>query len=256
MGTTLFLQTNSPQLLPLRYQQSRIESSSWYRVTSAHELRLFLLASSKQNKRINAAVLLQHYKKETMSSFLLRISRFQPPIRKFSPTFIGPFSIIRAWPKTDNYELELPKELSKLHPVYHVSLLKQYHENEDERFPGRANTRPGPLPDFDEDCWEINGIQDHRFNKKTKANEFLVGWKDWDQKYDSWEPRENFDQEAITEYFAKRGLTSPGAVKRRRSKPASIRRTLSKTHITTVHAVVESRRRPRSRDFVIEGQNN
>ena len=68
--------------------------------------------------------------------------------RKTSPTWIGPLTIISANLDTDNYTLELLKELSKVHPTFHVELRKAYIPNDDTKFPSRKNTKPGPLLEF------------------------------------------------------------------------------------------------------------
>ncbi|CAN4103508.1 unnamed protein product [Withania somnifera] len=41
---------------------------------------------------------------------------------KPSPSYIGPYKIIRRYDQVA-YELELPQELSTVHPVFHVSML-------------------------------------------------------------------------------------------------------------------------------------
>ena len=61
--------------------------------------------------------------------------------QKISPEWIGPFTIISSNSDTDNYTLELPKELSKVHPTFHVELLKAYIPNNDAKFPARTSTR-------------------------------------------------------------------------------------------------------------------
>jgi len=69
---------------------------------------------------------------------------------KFFPRFLGPFKIIRAEPKTSNYELELlPKvDFTSIHPNFHSSLLRTYIPNDPEQFPKREPPRPGPaIPD-------------------------------------------------------------------------------------------------------------
>ncbi|CAN4106288.1 unnamed protein product [Withania somnifera] len=42
-----------------------------------------------------------------------------------SPRYIGPYKIIRRYDQVA-YELELPQELSTVHPVFHVSMLRKY----------------------------------------------------------------------------------------------------------------------------------
>ncbi|WMV24955.1 hypothetical protein MTR67_018340 [Solanum verrucosum] len=44
---------------------------------------------------------------------------------KLSPRYIGPYKIIRRVGQVA-YELELPQELSTVHPVFHVSMLRKY----------------------------------------------------------------------------------------------------------------------------------
>ena len=51
------------------------------------------------------------------------------PTRKLSPKYIGPYKIIAEISKTA-YKLELPANL-KIHPVFHVSLLKPYKESDE-----------------------------------------------------------------------------------------------------------------------------
>ncbi|WMV13543.1 hypothetical protein MTR67_006935 [Solanum verrucosum] len=43
---------------------------------------------------------------------------------KLSPRYIGPYKLIRKIGQVA-YELELPQELSTVHPVFHVSMLRK-----------------------------------------------------------------------------------------------------------------------------------
>ena len=52
------------------------------------------------------------------------VIRFQKK-RKLNPRFIGPFRILeRIGPMA--YRLELPPKLSRIHNIFHVSMLKKY----------------------------------------------------------------------------------------------------------------------------------
>ncbi|XP_073154060.1 uncharacterized protein [Henckelia pumila] len=60
----------------------------------------------------------------------LRVSPFRKVMRfglkvKLSPRFIGPFEILEKVGDVA-YRLELPQDLSNIHNVFHVSLLRQY----------------------------------------------------------------------------------------------------------------------------------
>ncbi|XP_040939547.1 uncharacterized protein [Gossypium hirsutum] len=47
---------------------------------------------------------------------------------KLSPRFIGPYRILKCVGPVA-YQLELPSELDRIHEVFHVSILRQYHSN-------------------------------------------------------------------------------------------------------------------------------
>ena len=47
---------------------------------------------------------------------------------KLSPRYIGPFEVLQGVGEV-SYELVLPPGLSGVHPVFHVSMLKKYHDD-------------------------------------------------------------------------------------------------------------------------------
>ena len=60
----------------------------------------------------------------------LKISPFKGVMRfgkkgKLSPRYMGPFQILQRIGKTA-YELALPPSMDKVHPVFHVSMLRKY----------------------------------------------------------------------------------------------------------------------------------
>jgi hypothetical protein len=130
--------------------------------------------------------------------------------RKTAPEWIGPITISKANHQTDNYTLMLPKDLSRIHPTFHVELLKKYIPNDDKKFPARKNTKPGPLPEFqDEERYEVEKILKARTNPKTGTIHYLVKWVGWGPEDNTWEPADNIDQEAIDDFKMRTSASIP-----------------------------------------------
>ena len=87
--------------------------------------------------------------------------------RRTAPEFIGPIPITKAFYATDNYTVTRPNELN-IQNTFHVEHLKPYIPNDDARFPNCKNTKPRPLPEFDdEDTYEVELIVREIGNPKT-----------------------------------------------------------------------------------------
>ena len=137
---------------------------------------------------------------------------------KFAPRFVGPFKIISLVGK---YSQENPKELEvvtavklelpplmRIHPVFHVSLIKPYH-------PGTGPVPVQPLA-FDHDgapLWEVEAILSERSHTPSKRkgrgqpkvrHEYLVKWKNFGPEHDSWEPESNVKHlQSFTDFKAR-----------------------------------------------------
>lgn len=74
--------------------------------------------------------------------------------RKLLPKFVGPYAITKVFEKESVCELKLPDELvrRRIHPRFHMSLLRPYVANNDSVFPNRdlAATYDFGQPDRDE----------------------------------------------------------------------------------------------------------
>lgn len=117
--------------------------------------------------------------------------------------------------------LDLRGELGKVHPVFHVKLLRPYVVSEYE-WPGRQQpNRPAPELVEGEAEWEVERIVDKRIDmksrmvdevmeeRKTRAGRvsrpvnavvrkvkklmpvvmYRVRWRGWDESYDEWKRR-------------------------------------------------------------------
>lgn len=82
--------------------------------------------------------------------------------KKLMSQFLGPFEITRRI-GTVAYELCLPASMQRIHPVFHVSLLRKYKGAERS-----SAAPPAILLDGEEEC-EIESILDHR-SKPTSRN--------------------------------------------------------------------------------------
>lgn len=109
------------------------------------------------------------------------------PASKFNPRWCGPFKITeRIGPVA--YRLELPATM-RIHPVFHVSLLRPYMATEDER--RQPNSRPPPIQD--DDVFLAEKLLDRRevkVNGRT-AVQYLVQWQGYPLYEATWEPAQN-----------------------------------------------------------------
>lgn len=78
--------------------------------------------------------------------------------RKFVPKFTGPFRVLRTFPQTDSYELDIPERYSRrgLHNKFHSSLLRPFVESDEKLFPNRVvdSVPVFPLDEMDQD-WTL-----------------------------------------------------------------------------------------------------
>ena len=111
---------------------------------------------------------------------------------KFMPRLMGPYNITEVFGPKDTEgkvaivtacRVKLP-DLMKIHPVFHVSLLKHYKSD-------GQNIPVQPLA-FSEDgspMWEVEHIMGEHIRKvyKKKVLEYLMHWKGFGAEQDTWE---------------------------------------------------------------------
>ncbi|KAK3538562.1 hypothetical protein QTP86_006724 [Hemibagrus guttatus] len=120
------------------------------------------------------------------------------PCKKLSPRFIGPFTIVRQInPVT--YRLQLPPEY-RIHPVFHVSLLKPHHPSVLlSTGPGVAEEPPLPLIVDDGTAYLVKEILDSR--RRGGRLEYLVDWEGYGPEERSWVPRNDILDPSLLEDF-------------------------------------------------------
>lgn len=99
--------------------------------------------------------------------------KLRHPSKKLGPKYLGPFRVTKVInPVT--VRLHLPPLLGKIHPVFHVSLLKLV-----EHPP--SDSRPGPVYQGE---YEIEDILDSKL--KRGRVKYLVKWKGYSYEESSW----------------------------------------------------------------------
>ena len=98
---------------------------------------------------------------------------------KLSPRFFGPFQIIQRVGEVA-YKLKLP-ETSKIHPMFHVSNLKQSL--------GRNDQQGTSLPEIDGSSGVVGSLPQAVLDKRTRRNkeEVLIHWQGLSPAEATWE---------------------------------------------------------------------
>lgn len=118
------------------------------------------------------------------------------PSNKLDFKKLGPFRIVEKIGPV-NYRLQLP-ETSRLHPVFHVSLLE----------PAKGDTpvveRAELQPENDPDIYEVERIEDARTTTKGQQ-EYLIKWKGYPHSENTWEPKKHLQcPELLKEFHLQR----------------------------------------------------
>ena len=154
---------------------------------------------------------------------------------KLLPKYIGPYTILeKVGPVA--YKLDLPTS-TKIHPVFHVSLLKPYN---DPDVVHASKPLPAPLDWLDGiPTFEVNKILNHKevLSGRKRSVAYLVSWKGFDEEHDSWEPYANLKidiPELVAAYDAQHTIThtiprvaKPQPAAKGKSKPDALHKQLS-----------------------------
>ncbi|KAL0172966.1 hypothetical protein M9458_033277, partial [Cirrhinus mrigala] len=113
--------------------------------------------------------------------------RLRQPCRKLSPSYIGPFKILRRINDV-TFQLQLPPRY-RIHPTFHVSLLKPFYPSATET-PGAEAEPPPPSEVLDQpSIYTVHEILDLR--RRGGHLEYLVDWEGYGPEKQSWVPRDD-----------------------------------------------------------------
>ena len=116
--------------------------------------------------------------------------------------YLEPYRIIKTFPETSNYKLQLPMEFGSIHPNLHVNLLKPFVENDANQFPLRELPRPPPIIPEDNQ-YEVEEILDRKVvgrGRGPRKTKYLIHWAGYGQEDDSWELEEDIHDDLVAEY--------------------------------------------------------
>jgi hypothetical protein len=127
--------------------------------------------------------------------------------RKLMPVYIGPFQVLKRHGPV-SYQLDLPQPMlsKRIHPVFHVSLLKPYHAPG----PGRENVPPPPIEHEEGPLHAVNCLLDHRETAKRASGRrppvvhrsYLVDWEGQGPEHRTWQPEAWITPDLLHEYWA------------------------------------------------------
>jgi transposase InsO family protein len=125
--------------------------------------------------------------------------------KKLAARFIGPFSVEKVINPVA-YKLKLPATL-KVHPVFHISLLRPWKE--DDEFPDHKGDAAPVLVYPDDNQWLVDKLLDKRRERVGRrwVTTYLVRWLNCGPEDDSWEPAENIERSLREEYEASHHAT-------------------------------------------------
>jgi hypothetical protein len=116
-------------------------------------------------------------------------------VAKFMPRY-EVYKVIKTHPEFSTYTLDIPTS-SGVDPTFHAMELLPFHENDEEKYPSRQFSRPGPVINEDgEEEYEVEEILDSR--RRGRGMSYFVRWRGYGPEDDCWLPRSQLiDCEAL-----------------------------------------------------------
>ncbi|KAJ9511142.1 hypothetical protein QJQ45_013237 [Haematococcus lacustris] len=175
----------------------------WWQDAVANARKCMAAAQSRQAAYANKARRDVEYKVGQKVLLSTKNLKLRPgKARKLIPRYVGPFEILLLVGAVA-VKLDLPASMSRLHPVFHVSLIKPYTGTD-------VGFMPPPVTWMDETpVYYVERLLDHKGVKDNKASYYLVQWEGYDSTHNTWEPRSNLTDcdKVLAEYNAIHHLT-------------------------------------------------
>ncbi|KAL0185695.1 hypothetical protein M9458_017365, partial [Cirrhinus mrigala] len=175
-----------PPLFPWTGEPSDVPSvDHWFRESERvwdeahqHLQRAVRRQVATADRRRSDAPIFQVGQKVWLST---RDIRLRLPCKKLSPRFVGPFTITEQInPVT--YRLQLPAHY-RIHPTFHVSLLKPYHDSLLSTEPGREEPPP-PMITEEGTIYTVKEILNSR--RRGGRLQYFVDWEGYGPEERSW----------------------------------------------------------------------
>ncbi|KAK4709781.1 hypothetical protein R3W88_004294 [Solanum pinnatisectum] len=123
---------------------------------------------------------------------------------KLSPIYIGPFEILECVEPVA-YRLALPPNLSSVHPIFHVSMLKRYHSDGDYIIKWDSIVLDKDLQYEEEPIAILD--RDVRKLRTMEIKSMKVQWKHRPVEEDTWETERDM-RDKYPQLFVDSGTTS------------------------------------------------
>jgi hypothetical protein len=177
-----------------------------------------LAARVKQTRDANRKRQIAPFKKDDLVYLSTKNIKFPKGLaRKLVPKYIGPYKILQDY-GNQSFRLELPSHLKQrgVHDVFHASLLRIHHPNDDRLFPGRLDNQIGGAIE-PEGEWAVDKILSHSGSKEDSL--FEIKWKAGDI---TWLPYAEISHlQALTDYLEVLGVETISNLPLGHGKPPS-----------------------------------
>lgn len=144
-----------------------------------------------------------------LSSDGLKLPSASDQAKKFQAKFYGPYKVLEVMSDL-TYKLDLPRHM-RIHPVFHVSKLKLFHD--DPRHPDK----PEPVLVSGQPEYFVRSILKHRpaHLPRHQAKSYLVEWEGYPLEDATWERKSSVSKCAALQKYLD---SAPGSASRRQSR--------------------------------------